>query len=268
MNGPRQRTPLDRYLVPSWEPFQQGISGRIVSGTEKKTGLPVAFKIIDISNDSLREVYGRERHFLSKLRNKGEFVQLIDSFIIGNSGVLVMERKSFDLYDRSDSGFSLSSLRRILFQIAVCLRNLHRLGIAHLDVKPENVLVDNNDNVSLCDFGTAVEPYKKQLFFDCVGSHFYLSPEVLQAYYGYNAFPADVWSLGILFHVVISGTFPFQAASEEETLANYQRSKISLEELKRMNAPPKLVDLISKMLVVDTNERLSMQEVVQHPYFM
>lgn len=101
-------------------------------------------------------------------------------------------------------------------QILSALRYLHGRGIAHCDLKPENVLLSdfhsNFPQTKLCDFGYARFIGDAQFRKTIVGTPAYLAPEVLKKQ-GYNK-SLDMWSVGVIIYVTLSGTFPFNEGEE------------------------------------------------------
>lgn len=85
---------------------------------------------------------------------------------------------------------------------------MHQEGIAHRDIKLENVLVDEEFNVKLIDFGFAVEP-RGPMESTVVGTPNYISPEQLTSKH-YDPCKADVWALGVLLYFLVTGYFPFR----------------------------------------------------------
>lgn len=262
--------PLDKYIFPSNKPLQTGIAGKVFAAFERKTHRPVVVKVADISVKCMRQSFDRERYFLGKLVGNSKVVRIFESFVVDNLGFLVMERKFCDLYDRTeDNSFSLEKARQILFQVVLALCELHRVGVAHLDIKPENILLDESDSVYICDFGTAVEVnYFGEKNYDYVGSVFYISPEVLDPKNGYDPFKSDVWSLGILFYVLITGKYPFAGETPEETFTNFKNSVLNYSELDNMKNYEIFQNLIENMLQIDPLKRISLSEIITHPFFL
>merc|ERR1711934_438558 len=87
---------------------------------------------------------------------------------------------------------------------------------AHLDIKPENILLDSEDNVQLCDFGGSFNWKRNDMNYNLSGTEFYMAPEVDFHEYGYSSIQADIWSLGIVLYFMLTGDFPYDGASEEE----------------------------------------------------
>lgn len=93
-------------------------------------------------------------------------------------------------------------------QIVNAVEYLHRLGITHRDLKPENVLLDFDYNVKLVDFGLSNYCQKGTLLDTACGSPCYAPPEMVSGK-SYNGFVTDVWSMGIIFYVMLCGNLPF-----------------------------------------------------------
>ena len=75
----------------------------------------------------------------------------------------------------------------------------------HRDIKPDNIMITENDTVRLIDFGLAVTQKKKQLH-QVAGTPYYMAPEVIDASYGRQS---DIWSLGVVLYTLVSGYLPF-----------------------------------------------------------
>lgn len=89
------------------------------------------------------------------------------------------------------------------------MKYLHGLNICHRDLKLENILIDERNNVKLIDFGFSVcsSPDQKLKIF--CGTPSYMAPEIVQKK-DYSGFATDIWSLGILLYVMLTGNYPFK----------------------------------------------------------
>jgi serine/threonine protein kinase len=107
--------------------------------------------------------------------------------------------------------------RKICHQIATSLYYLHSFGIAHRDLKPENVLmVNSNDDsdVKLVDFGLSKSFGPGETCKEPFGTLCYVAPEILlQRSYDKSV---DLWSLGVIMHLMLSGTLPFDSEDDRE----------------------------------------------------
>ena len=135
-----------------------------------------------------------------------------------------MEKYKEDLFTRAfskDKPLSPKNCRKLFKRICRGVRDLHRSGVAHLDIKPENILIDEKGKPFLCDFGSSFV-FKKQINGKIIsrkarstvkealkarGTKIYAAPEVYQSA-EYNPFSADVYSLGVLLFVLVSALFP------------------------------------------------------------
>ena len=109
-----------------------------------------------------------------------------------------------------------SEAKTIVKQLFYALNYMHKLGIVHRDVKPENILIDNPDHlrIKLTDFGFARYFKEKDRMNDQLGSPIYMPPEiVLQQNYNEKV---DVWSAGVVTYIMLSGLVPFKGTTKPE----------------------------------------------------
>lgn len=154
----------------------------------------------------------------------------------------------------------ISTCRRICIQFISVLDYLHNfLRIVHLDIKPENVVLDRNRNIKLIDFGLSQVYDKDSLTITC-GSTQYIAPEILKGEkYGNEA---DIWSLGILLYCCSLGHFPFNYSSIQQTFYHI----VSTEPKYPESLPEDFVDLLKKMLNKDPKQRITINEMKNHPF--
>ncbi|KAL3670418.1 hypothetical protein V7S43_004737 [Phytophthora oleae] len=150
-------------------------------------------------------------------------------------------------------------------QIAKGLSFLHAIGVAHRDLSLENVLLKDGQ-VKICDFGLSADA--NQFSNDLVGKFYYMAPEVTQGAV-YDPKGADVWSLGVLLFIMLTGSPLFadenSRAPTLRVLNKYGVAKIlELWGLKDQLSKP-TINLLTSMLQVQPSRRLSAQEVANHP---
>lgn len=162
------------------------------------------------------------RNEVSILENlsHGGIVNLERTFDRPDRVFVVMEKMKGDMLEmilQSQYGRLTERVAKFLItQIFVALKHLHSKNIVHCDLKPENVLLSSDidfPQVKLCDFGYARIIGEKSFRRSVVGTPAYLAPEVLKNK-GYNR-SLDMWSVGVIVYVSLSGTFPF---NEEEDI--------------------------------------------------
>ena len=104
-------------------------------------------------------------------------------------------------------------MRQLLSAICYC----HKQGIVHRDLKPENILIDSDDpdkklSIKVIDFGMAGWFTADSKLIQAMGTPYYVAPEVLE--HNYNE-KCDVWSCGVILHVLLSGRYPFRGKIED-----------------------------------------------------
>lgn len=162
---------------------------------------------------------------------------------------------------------------RVFRQILTAVAHLHSKGICHRDLKPENLLLSSKSDdavVKVADFGFAanckIEPEMTAL----VGTPPYMACELVflrhQADGGYTK-QVDMWSLGVILYILLSGIHPFQLDDEEEMLCNIENAQWGWvgEAWKGISVEAK--DLVSNLLHADPRKRLTADQALQHPWF-
>ena len=98
----------------------------------------------------------------------------------------------------------MAQIKRIFLQILLGLIHIHKKGIIHRDIKLDNILLNENLDCKICDFGVSRVMLPNEVIYEKCGTPAYLAPEVIQEK-GYSGFKADVWSLGVLTYYLITG---------------------------------------------------------------
>ncbi|KAH8923695.1 Pkinase-domain-containing protein [Atractiella rhizophila] len=172
-----------------------------------------------------------------------------------------LRRSSCDLFECIEQHQMLDEARaRLIFrQIVDVLCYLQELGVCHRDIKDENIVVDDEFNVKLIDFGSAVifEPKKGSPYFNrFYGTTNFASAEIMRGE-PYQAPPAEVWSLGVLLSILLNGETPFASAAHIQYGRMCQpRATLSREAL----------DLMQGCLTVDIEKRLTVWQIRDHPW--
>ncbi len=105
----------------------------------------------------------------------------------------------------------------IIRQILSCVNYLHNNKIVHRDIKPENILIEDAkriDQIKIIDFETASR-FNKANLTEKIGTPYYIAPEVLKLSYDYKC---DIWSIGVIAHILLSSNPPFTGNSDDEIL--------------------------------------------------
>jgi serine/threonine protein kinase len=139
----------------------------------------------------------------------------------------------------------------------------HAHGIAHHDIKPGNILLDENGRAKLADFGISIQTtHSGQMTKEFAGSLQYEAPEILNEK-AHDPFKSDVWALGVLFAYMISGITPWRGDTLKKIKDCIFRGDYTLKK----GYAPQVGEVIGKMIRVDPDERITLVELAQLPLF-
>jgi len=179
-----------------------------------------------------------------------------------------------ELYDQvqmaPQRSLGLETARSFFQQIACAVRFIHAHNIAHRDISLENILVDEHKQCRLADFGLASD-YGAACA-GRVGKAFYMAPEVLSCQQDgyYDGLKADIWSLGVLLFIMVTGVPPFETAGDSDARFRVVKSRGVSQLLciwqMEDRVTDELRDLLTQMLHVDAQERVSIEKVCSHPW--
>lgn len=246
----------------------QGSYATVRHVVERRTGVTFALKSyskLRLCDAQRKESVKREVDILLTLEHSN-IIKLHRTIDTPTQLHLVMEHGgglSLMNYLKMKSGRKLEEEEaKVVFkQIVEGLQYLHQKNVAHRDMKLENILIDEESNVKIIDFGfSLVTPRTKPLNV-CCGTPSYMAPELMarKNYYGHLV---DVWALGIILYILVVGIFPFKAPTNHElyqkiTTGQYQFPDFLSAEIKA---------LIKKMLRMNPHERPSAKEILTDPW--
>ncbi|PWA28265.1 hypothetical protein CCH79_00019702 [Gambusia affinis] len=258
------------YQIFADEVLGSGQFGIVYGGKHRKTGRDVAIKIIDKMRFPTKQEsqLRNEVAILQNLHHPG-IVNLDCMFETPEQVFVVMEKLHGDMLEMilsSDKSRLPERLTKFLVtQILVALRHLHFKNIVHCDLKPENVLLASAEpfpQVKLCDFGFARIIGEKSFRRSVVGTPAYLAPEVLRSK-GYNR-SLDMWSVGVIVYVSLSGTFPFN--EDEDINDQIQNAAFMYPPNPWKEISDEAKDLINNLLQVKMRKRFSVDKSLSHPW--
>ncbi|XP_034937580.1 serine/threonine-protein kinase 17B-like [Chelonus insularis] len=157
---------------------------------------------------------------------------------------------------------------RLLRQILDGVAFLHSINIAHLDIKPQNLVMTGefpDCDVKLCDFGISRHISQDANIREILGTPDYIAPEVLN--YEPISLATDMWSVGVLLYVLLTGCSPFGGDTKQETFCNISRCHLDFPHDLFEDVSEEARDLMSKLMVKDASQRLTVTECLQHPWF-
>jgi tRNA A-37 threonylcarbamoyl transferase component Bud32 len=202
-------------------------------------------------------------------------VQLYETMEDPNTIYLIMELvKGSDLFDISDILGTLrpASVSALLTPLLTALSYLHSRGVVHHDIKPENIIVDYSQNaLKLTDFGSAKFSLKS-LEGAYGGTLNYMAPEVLLNMRGARNVcdkAVDVWSIGVLTYLLISGVHPFDSGKSHENILNrIIAGKFDFKQPVWEKVPKECKDFIKRCLVIDPKKRATVSDLLKHTWIV
>lgn len=238
----------------------------------EEVGALVVVKSLKLLDKIHKQLFQNELSILNGLKDFNGSVKLLATLRDDKLYYLVLEyAKDGDLFDRIKARESLGKrgmledqAKLIFEKIGGAVRGLHHLGVAHLDIKPENILFDGDD-IKICDFCASVyrkiEPNQQPATFSSI----YTAPEVIKGEVYYPT-KADVYSLGVTLFVMLTGIVPnnlpkgyFQAKGSREALLAIRKSW-------QLKLSDEVLDLIAKMMEKEPEKRPKMSKLLKHPF--
>jgi len=160
--------------------------------------------------------------------------------------------------------FSEKAARTILGSILSAAQHFHSMGVCHMDLKPDNVVVGLT-KATVIDFGLAIDLNNVDSDFRsyCRGTLEYTAPEVLSS--GFCSTKADVWSIGVILYQMVVGTLPFKGNSHWEIRDQIVRTECDIQIPSWLSDSCK--NLLSAMLTRDPEQRITAEEALESPWF-
>lgn len=196
-------------------------------------------------------------HCLAAYDHKPEIVMVME-FIAGGE---LFERIVDDSFEHTE----LASTR-YMQQILEGVAYMHQQNIVHLDLKPENIVcVDTTGtSIKIIDFGLASRLDGKTPLKVMHGTPEFVAPEVIN--YDPVSLASDMWSIGVICYILLSGESPFQGNSDTETLALVTAAQWEFDEESFDEITEEAKNFISSLLIKDTRQRMSCAEALAHPW--
>ncbi|KAL6120629.1 hypothetical protein NUSPORA_02611 [Nucleospora cyclopteri] len=237
----------------------KGSSANVVLAEEETTECLCAIKIVQRKHSGISDKRIYREILISSLLNHPHIVKLIDFYYNEKFFFLVFEYvEGCQLYDQvlKNGKIEENEARKYFRQIISAIDYVHRNSIAHRDLKIENILIDQNDNIKIIDFGLSNFYDATHLMSTFCGSLYFAAPELLagQRYVGPEV---DVWSLGIVLYVMLCGKVPF----DDENIRKLQNKIKACKYKISSGISAEARDLILNMILTTNNGRITLNQV-------
>lgn len=279
----KPRTIYDEYSIRS--EIGKGGYSRVYRAVHRETGKVVAIKVMGIEpfDTEMENIVDNEIAIMERIRDEiPEFapnlVQIID--VLHEPGheletarvCIIMEYLGGgELFDRvvRKRHYTEIDACAIMSEIVRAVKALHTNGIIHRDLKPENIVFENESdrsNVKIMDFGLAqmVDEPDAHTSLEYIGTLGYVAPEIL-LYKEYT--PAcDIFSLGVILYILLVGRQPFRSRNAAEQIIKTKTGAYSLDGPQWDEVSDYAKDLVERMLDVDPTTRITIDEILRHPW--
>ncbi|KAM4608725.1 myosin light chain kinase, smooth muscle [Polymixia lowei] len=246
-----------------------GKFGQVFKLVEKSTKKVWAGKFIKAYSTKEKENVRQEIGIMNSLHHP-KLVQCIDAFEGKSDIVMVLEMISGgELFERIiDEDFELTEREVIkyMLQIVDGVSFIHKQGIVHLDLKPENIMCVNKtgSKIKLIDFGLARRLENAGTLKVLFGTPEFVAPEVIN--YEAISYPTDMWSIGVICYILVSGLSPFMGDNDNETLSNVTSATWDFEDEAFDEISDNAKAFITNLLKKDMRARLTCAQCFEHPW--
>ena len=239
----------------------EGGQGSIFSAMNPIEKKSLAVKIVDLTKPIKKMNFRNETtaiHILKPWKYK-YLCEVLDYFEKDNIGYVAMEKYDCDLFTyavETHDGLSEELGKSIFRKICLGIMSMHHENIAHLDIKPENIMYNISSNTPyIGDFGACYVFKDKKKCNVLRGTKYFNPPEYAEDK-PFDPKRSDIYSLGVTLHVLLTGYFPYDISEDID-----KRRIFILPELS-----PSCRNLILKMIRKNPKRRISLKEVLNHPW--
>ena len=244
----------------------RGAFGKVNIGLNILTGRIVAIKSFNkqnISNEKAKKKIIYETNLMRGLYHPS-VTKILETFETDKYMLIIMEYISggnLQNFVKKRRKLCEKTARILYRQLIQGIKYIHSKGIVHRDIKLENILLDLNNIVKICDFGVGKLTQKGQKLSDQCGTPVYMAPEIIKGD-GYEGFPVDVWSSGVALYIMLSGNIPFN----RDKTHDLQSAILNLPYKKIDDISDNANDLLKNILEKDPNKRFTPAQILEHPW--
>ncbi|XP_069493621.1 serine/threonine-protein kinase PAK 6 [Ambystoma mexicanum] len=256
-----------RMLLENYVKIGEGSTGVVCIAVEKQSGRQVAVKMMDLRKQQRRELLFNEVVIMRDYRHIN-VVEMYKSYLVGEELWVLMEfLQGGALTDIvSQTRLNEEQIATVCESVLQALAYLHSQGVIHRDIKSDSILLTLDGRVKLSDFGFCAQiskdvPKRKSL----VGTPYWMAPEVITR--SPYSTEVDIWSLGIMLIEMVDGEPPYFSDSPVQAMKSLRDGPPP--KLKNAyKASPVLRDFLERMLIRESAQRATAQELLDHPFLL
>ena len=248
----------------------KGAFGKVNLCLHILTGRLVAIKSINktkIISERQKKKIQIETSIMKTLSSSNYIVKMFETYETEKHICIVMEYISAgDLlsYIKKRSKLNENIAKYIFKQIILAIQYIHNNNIVHRDIKLDNILIDLDNKIKICDFGVSKKIINNNdLMFEQCGTPTYIAPEILKNK-GYEGFGVDIWSSGVVLYAMLSGTVPFKGNDLNELHDYILKGKYNEIYDISKNAS----HLLKNILEIDPKKRICINDILNHPWLI
>ncbi|EZA57507.1 Serine/threonine-protein kinase 17B [Ooceraea biroi] len=264
--------PITEHYEIDPKPFASGQWARVYRCRSRSTGILYAAKYSSRNrfNADCSAELRHEIALLSLCSQSPRVVRLHDVYETPNEIIMVMEyAPGGDLQTLIDGDLVPleGDVVHFVRQLVEGLAYLHERNIAHLDIKPQNLVMMGSFpdcDVKLCDFEISRVILEGTEVREILGTPDYVAPEIL--HYEPITLAADMWSLGVTTYVLLTGFSPFGGETDQETFQNISLGEVDFPEELFEDVSAQAKDFVAKLLVLDPSARMTAKQCLRHDW--
>uniref|UniRef100_A0A0N4ZUK7 Aurora kinase n=1 Tax=Parastrongyloides trichosuri TaxID=131310 RepID=A0A0N4ZUK7_PARTI len=250
------------------KPMGSGQFGRVYLAKTKREGFICCLKMINMKKLKMHKYYKLLETEITNHQtlNHPYILKLYNWFQHKNSIILILECALYGSMAndmaKTEKGYYTSKVAcKYTVQVTDALHYCHSKNVIHRDLKTENILLNHNKNVKLCDFGWSIKCKDKRKTF--CGTAEYLPPEMLltPTEVSYDS-KVDVWALGILIFEMLCGETPFYGSTMDDIINKIKTGKFHMPS----DIDPEARDLIKRLLKRNPDKRINFIDILNHPW--
>lgn len=266
--------PPECFVDSIWKHFKEvkvlgrGASCSVSLVNQKNGDESFALKIMK-KDDRWNPILFRQEYEILSALNHPSILRYRESWIDKKNFYICTELcLGGELFDRIKAvkHFPEDEASRAMQMILSAMEHCHKKNIVHRDLKPENIVYkdDQYKLLVIIDFGDAKVVVDQEIYDDFVGTAFYLAPECVRNRRGWELKKSDLWTMGVIAYVVLTGRPPFWGRDNREILRRILKGKLTFPRTIKLTKTCR--EFISRLIRHDPKKRMSASEALRHPF--